>query len=53
MTLKEQMQVSKEDLRKKKRLLREKHEREFQGDYDLIYPVVSYMEEEMIKEKII
>ena len=46
------MQQSKEYTRKKKRLIREKHERLLKGNFDLIYPVVSYHEEDKIREKI-
>jgi cellobiose-specific phosphotransferase system component IIB len=43
---------SKQDLIIKKRLLREKNEKATCGDYDLIYPFVTYAEEELIKEKV-
>ena len=46
------MQQSKEHMRKKKRLLREKHELELQGNFELIYPVVSYNEEDKIRDRI-
>lgn len=46
------MQQSKEYTRKKKRLIREKHERLLKGNFDLIYPIVSYHEEDKIREKI-
>lgn len=51
-TLKEQMQEAKEFMRKKKRLIREKHEIGLQGQFELIYPIVSYFEEDKINETI-
>ena len=43
---------SKQDLIIKKRLMREKNELAVCGGYDLIYPFVSYEEEEKIREKV-
>ena len=43
---------AKDDLLIKKRLIREKNERALCGGYELIYPFVSYEEEERIKDKI-
>ena len=45
-------QVNKEEVRKKKRLLREKYEKANCGLFELVYPPVSYKEEEAIKERI-
>jgi hypothetical protein len=42
----------KNDIRKKKRLLREKNEAKLCGNYDLVYPIVSYAEEDMIRDRI-
>ena len=39
-------------MRKEKRLQREKHEAKLCGDYELVYPLVSYKEEEAIRERI-
>lgn len=50
-SLKEQMQLSKEHMRRKKRLARERNESRLKGNYELIYPLVSYFEEEKIREK--
>ena len=36
----------------KKRLIRERNERALKGGYDLIYPFVSYEEEQMISSKV-
>ena len=46
------VQHNKEEILKKKRLLREKHEAELCGNYELVYPIVSYKEEEAIKNRI-
>ena len=46
------MQQSKEYMRKKRRLNREKNENLLKGNYELIYPIVSYHEEDKIREKI-
>ena len=43
---------SKQDLLIKKRLIREKTEKALCGGYELIYPFVTYEEEEKIKEKV-
>lgn len=43
---------SKQDLLIKKRLMREQTERALCGGYELIYPYVTYEEEERIKEKV-
>ena len=43
---------SKQDLIIKKRLLREKNEGATCGGYELIYPFISYEEEEKIREKV-
>ena len=40
---------SKQDLLTKKRLMKEKIERALCGGYELVYPFVSYEEEERIK----
>ena len=45
-------QQSKQELIIKKRLLREKNERALQGGYELIYPFVTYEEEEQIKQRV-
>lgn len=45
-------QQSKQELIIKKRLLREQNERALQGGYELIYPFVTYKEEETIKQKV-
>ena len=45
-------QQSKQDMIIKKRLLREKQEMQLKGGYNLIYPFVTYEEEELIKEKV-
>ena len=44
---------AKDDLQIKKRLIREKNEKALCGGYELIYPFVTYEEEERIKEKVI
>lgn len=49
---KEQQALFKDFLRKKKRLQRERQEHFFKGDFELIYPVVSYYEEDRIRERI-
>ena len=36
----------------KKRLIRERNERALKGGYELIYPFVSYEEEQMINNKV-
>jgi len=46
------MQQSKDYLKKKKRLARERNEFRLKGGYELIYPIVSYYEEDKIKERI-
>jgi len=51
-TIKEQMQQSKDYLKKKKRLARERNEFRLKGGYDLIYPILSYYEEYKIRERI-
>ena len=43
---------SKQDLIIKKRMLREKNEDALKGGYQLVYPFVSYEEEEQIKNKV-
>ena len=43
---------SKQDLILKKRLLREKNEAALCGGYELIYPFVSYEEEEQINKQV-
>lgn len=45
-------QQSKQDMIIKKRLLREKNERALCGGYELIYPFVTYEDEEKIKERV-
>ena len=42
----------KQDMIIKKRLLREKKEQTLKGGYQLIYPFISYAEEEKIKERV-
>ena len=39
-------------MRKKKRLARERQEAGLNGNFELVYPTVSYKEEEAIKERI-
>ena len=45
-------QQSKHDLIMKKRLIRERNEKALKGGYDLIYPFVTYEEEQMIGRKV-
>ena len=42
----------KQDMIVKKRLMREKKEKTLKGGYELVYPFVSYAEEEKIKERV-
>jgi hypothetical protein len=51
-TVKEQLAMFREHMRKKKRLTRERNEHFLKGNYELIYPLVSYFEEDRIRESI-
>ena len=42
---------SKENLVVKKRLIRERNEKALKGGYELIYPYISYEEEEKVRER--
>jgi hypothetical protein len=43
----------KAEKKRKKRLLRERVEKTKQGNYDLIYPIVTYAEEDMITDRVL
>ena len=45
-------QQMKQDMIIKKRLMREKKEKTLKGGYELVYPCISYAEEEKIKERV-
>ena len=50
--MKQLAQQSKQDLIIRKRLQREQNEAALCGGYELVYPFVSYEEEEIIKHKV-
>ena len=44
-------QQSKENLVAKKRLIRERNEKALKGGYELIFPYITYEEEEKVRER--
>jgi hypothetical protein len=49
---KEHLAKEKAEKKRKKRLVRERVEKNKQGNYDLIYPLVSYAEEDMVTDRV-